>query len=51
MTIPCPRTSIYTYYSRINNKRNAVYDFGINGLGVKAGADPQTFALAMPHTF
>ena len=45
------RTSIYTYYSRINNKRNALYDFAINGLGVKAGADPQTFALAMRHNF
>ncbi len=45
------RTSIYTYYSRINNKRNAVYDFAINGLGVKAGADPQTFALAIRHNF
>ncbi|WP_042883032.1 porin [Cupriavidus necator] len=45
------RTSIYTYYSRINNRKNASYDFAINGLGVKAGADPQTFALAMRHNF
>lgn len=45
------RTSIYTYYSRINNRKNAIYDFAINGLGVKAGADPQTFALAMRHYF
>jgi len=45
------RTSIYTYYSRINNKKNAIYDFAINDLGIKAGADPQTFALAMRHNF
>ncbi|WP_354684691.1 porin [Cupriavidus necator] len=45
------RTALFAYYSRINNKRNAVYDFAINELGVSAGADPQTVALGMRHFF
>ncbi|WP_137926598.1 porin [Cupriavidus sp. 2SB] len=45
------RTALFAFYSRINNKRNAVYDFAINELGVSAGADPQTFALGMRHSF
>ncbi len=45
------RTALYAYYSRIDNKRNATYDFAINELGIAAGADPQVFALGMRHTF
>jgi len=30
---------------------NAIYDFAINPAGVKAGADPQVFALGMRHNF
>ncbi|EHP37701.1 porin [Cupriavidus basilensis OR16] len=45
------RTALYAYYSRIDNKPHAIYDFAINGLGIRAGADPQTFALAMRHNF
>ncbi len=45
------RTALFAYYSRINNKKNAIYDFAINELGVSAGADPQTFALGMRHNF
>lgn len=45
------RTALYAYYSRINNRKNAIYDFAINELGVSAGADPQTFALGMRHFF
>lgn len=45
------RTALYAYYSRIDNKRNAIYDFAINELGVSAGADPQTLALGIRHTF
>lgn len=45
------RTALFAYYSRINNRKNAIYDFAINGLGVKAGADPQTLALGMRHNF
>ncbi|CAN7677167.1 Outer membrane porin protein 32 [compost metagenome] len=45
------RTALYAYYSRINNRSNATYDFAINNLGIKAGADPQTFAIAMRHSF
>lgn len=45
------RTALFAFYSRIQNRRNAVYDFAINELGVSAGADPQTFALGMRHYF
>ncbi|SDD87573.1 Outer membrane protein (porin) [Cupriavidus sp. YR651] len=45
------RTALFAYYSRIDNKRNAIYDFAINELGIRAGADPQTFALGMRHNF
>lgn len=45
------RTALYAYYSRIDNARNAIYDFAINDLGVRAGADPQTFALGLRHNF
>ncbi|NSX03373.1 porin [Cupriavidus gilardii] len=45
------RTALYAFYSRIDNKRNATYDFAINGLGIAAGADPQVLALGMRHTF
>jgi predicted porin len=45
------RTALFAFYSRINNQRNAIYDFAINELGIKAGADPQTFALGMRHNF
>ena len=45
------RTALFAFYSRINNQRNAIYDFAINELGVSAGADPQTFALGMRHNF
>jgi predicted porin len=45
------RTALFAYYSRINNKRSAIYDFAINELGVSAGADPQTLALGMRHNF
>lgn len=45
------RTSVFCFYSRIFNKKNATYDFAINELGISAGADPQTFALGMRHVF
>ncbi|QOT78270.1 porin [Cupriavidus basilensis] len=45
------RTALFTYYSRIENKKHAIYDFAINQLGTRAGADPQTFALGMRHNF
>jgi predicted porin len=45
------RTALYAYYSRINNRSNAIYDFAINSIGTQAGADPQTFAIAMRHSF
>lgn len=45
------RTSVFGFYSRIFNKKNATYDFAINELGISAGADPQTVALGMRHVF
>jgi predicted porin len=46
-----PRTSLYTYYSRIANDDQAIYDFAINELGISAGARPSVLALGMRHTF
>lgn len=45
------RTALYAYFSHINNKKNATYDFAINELGVKASADPQAIAFGMRHFF
>lgn len=45
------RTALFAFYSRINNRSRAIYDFAINELGVSAGADPQTLALGMRHNF
>ncbi|GAB7540912.1 hypothetical protein CS8_005750 [Cupriavidus sp. 8B] len=36
---------------RLAYKKNAIYDFAINQLRIRAGADPQTFALGMRHNF
>lgn len=45
------RTALFAYYSRIDNRRNAAYDFAINGIGVSSGQDPQTLAIGMRHSF
>lgn len=45
------RTALYAYYSRIDNRKHAAYDFAINDLGVETGEDAQTFAIGMRHNF
>ncbi|MFJ1300636.1 porin [Pseudomonadota bacterium AL_CKDN230030165-1A_HGKHYDSX7] len=45
------RTSVYGYYSRINNRSQAAYDFAINELGVTPGGRAQTVALGLKHQF
>ncbi len=45
------RTALYTYYSRINNRSNAIYNFAVNQIDIQAGAHPQTFVLGVRHNF
>lgn len=50
------RTQLFTSYTRINNERNATYEFGINpgpGLSTKSipGGDPSGFLVGMQHLF
>ncbi len=45
------RTSAFAYYTRLDNDRNAVYDFAINGLGASAGSTLKGTALGMRHSF
>jgi predicted porin len=45
------RTSVFAYYTRLDNDKNAVYDFAINGLGVGAGSTLRGTALGIRHSF
>lgn len=45
------RTALHAFYSRIRNEPQAVYDFAINELGVRAGQQPSVFALGLRHNF
>jgi predicted porin len=45
------RTTLFTYVSRIDNKRNATYDFAINELGIGSGSDLSMLALGIRHSF
>ena len=45
------RTSVFFYYTRLQNDRNGVYDFGINALGAAAGATLKGSALGLRHNF
>jgi predicted porin len=45
------RTSLYAYYTRLDNGPNAVYDFAINGVGPAAGATLKGAVLGMRHNF
>jgi predicted porin len=45
------RTSVFAYYTRLDNDRNAVYDFAINSLGAGAGATVSGTALGIRHAF
>jgi predicted porin len=45
------RTSLYAYLTRLDNKRNGLYDFAINELGVGPGTTLNGAALGIRHTF
>lgn len=45
------RSSLYAYYTWLDNDRNAVRDFAINSLGVGRGATLRGTALGMRHAF
>jgi predicted porin len=45
------RTSLYVYYTHLENERNGVYDFAINGLGASPGATQKGAALGVRHNF
>jgi predicted porin len=45
------RTSVYAYYTLLDNERRAVYDFAINGIGPAAGATLRGAVLGMRHNF
>jgi predicted porin len=45
------RTSLFSYVTRLDNKRNGSYDFAINELGIGAGADLTAIAFGMRHSF
>jgi predicted porin len=45
------RTALFTYASRLKNKRNGAYDFAINEVGVVPGTRLSALALGMRHSF
>jgi predicted porin len=45
------RSSLYAYVTRLDNGRNAAYDFPINGIGPAAGATLKGAVLGMRHNF
>ena len=46
------RTEVYGLFARLNNKRNATHEYGVNTLsGVTAGADSTGFGVGIQHSF
>jgi predicted porin len=45
------RTAIYTFYSRVDNASDAIYDFAINELGAAPGEHPSVLSVGMRHSF
>ena len=45
------RSSLFTYYTYLDNRRNGVYDFAINGIGASPGATLKGAVLGMRHNF
>jgi predicted porin len=45
------RTSLFVFYTHLANQRNAVYDFGTNGLTVSPGATLKGASLGIRHNF
>ena len=46
-----PRTSLFVFYTHLNNQRNAAVDFAINSIGASPGATLKGAALGMRHNF
>lgn len=44
-------TSVFVYYSHLDNQRNAVYDFPINSLTVSPGATLHDLAFGLRHYY
>lgn len=45
------RTTLLAFFSRIDNRRAAAYDFAINDVGASAGSGINLVALGLRHTF
>lgn len=45
------RSTVYAYYSHLNNERNGVVDFAINSLGAQPGATLKGLVLGLRHNF
>jgi len=45
------RTSVFAFYTRLDNGSRGAYDFAINGLDAPAGATASGLALGMRHAF
>ncbi|MBB5018437.1 putative porin [Chitinivorax tropicus] len=45
------RTEAMAFFTKIDNQKNAAFDFDTNSLGVKAGQDPQAFGVGLRHKF
>lgn len=45
------RSSVFAYYTRLDNEANAVHDFAINSLTASPGATLKGLALGMRHAF
>ncbi|SDH17210.1 MULTISPECIES: porin [unclassified Duganella] len=45
------RSTVYAYYSHLNNDRNGVVDFAINSLGAQPGATLKGLVLGLRHNF
>jgi predicted porin len=45
------RTTLYSYVTRLDNKRNASYDFAINEPGIGTGGDLTAVAFGIRHAF
>lgn len=46
-----PRSTVYAYYSHLNNERHGVVNFAINSLGAQPGATLKGLVLGLRHHF
>ncbi|WP_137938417.1 porin [Chitinivorax sp. B] len=45
------RTEAMAFYTKIDNQKNAAFDFDTNALGVTVGQDPEAFGVGLRHKF